>query len=256
VVFADVNGDGILDVIGTGPLNQVDAAISVSLGNGGASFQPPFVVPVDAMAVSLVAVADVNGDHKPDLVAAADFNSTMLVLLGNGDGTFQQPNVVAPAVEPTAIAVGDLNGDGKPDLAFVDSGTVAIAVGVGDGTFQTPVNGNKKRLVLRTEHLFHELRDSLPVLANVPRLRAAYIDNQPDRQGKVNFWPKVLDSSRLSLIQPPGSMLPQKPARAPPVDPRLGRERMRQDSQSRSDGFFEPYVIETREGPDSLKANL
>jgi FG-GAP-like repeat len=63
-----------------------------------------------------VAVADVNGDGKPDL-AVTNYNSgTVGVLLGNGDGTFQPTVTYNAGGNPSAIAMADVNGDGKPDL--------------------------------------------------------------------------------------------------------------------------------------------
>jgi len=96
------------------------------------------------------AVADVNGDGKPDLISSnfcasngvdTCTNGTVGVLLGNGDGTFQ------PAVSYSSGGLGaglvivvDLNGDGKPDLAAVNgSDTVGILLGNGDGTFESAV---------------------------------------------------------------------------------------------------------------------
>ncbi len=137
VLFADVNGDGILDCIASGPSNQ----FSVSLGKGGATFQPAITGSIPAEVIVSVAVADLNGDHKPDLVIAGTSLRTptkgVWTLLGNGDGTFQPPKIIAQS-QPSVIAIADLNGDGKPDLVFT-AGGVQVALGAGDGTFATPV---------------------------------------------------------------------------------------------------------------------
>jgi FG-GAP-like repeat len=95
---------------------------------------------------SSVAVADVNGDGKPDLVVANICASstdcskgTVAVLLGNGDGTFQTAVTYGSGGQgASSVAVGDLNGDGKPDLAVANGGSpqVGVLLGNGDGTFQ------------------------------------------------------------------------------------------------------------------------
>ena len=65
-----------------------------------------------------VAVADVNGDGKPDLVDRNLRRQHVSVLLGNGDGTFQpQPDLRHRPRTRTGVAVADVNGDGKPDLS-------------------------------------------------------------------------------------------------------------------------------------------
>src|SRR5207248_11486826 len=45
-------------------------------------------------------------------------DGSVLVLLGNGDGTFQPPNAFTTAFGSGTVTAADLNGDGKLDLAM------------------------------------------------------------------------------------------------------------------------------------------
>ena len=65
----------------------------------------------------------------------------MTVLLGNGDGTFQNPVTYAVGDGPSAIVTGDFNGDGHIDLAVANyyDNDVSVLLGNGDGTFQNQV---------------------------------------------------------------------------------------------------------------------
>jgi len=84
-----------------------------------------------------VAIGDLNGDGRPDLVTANSPAGTLSVLLANGDGTFKAKTDLAIGGNPASVAIGDLNGDGRPDLAVTisASGTVSVLLGNGDGTF-------------------------------------------------------------------------------------------------------------------------
>ena len=68
------------------------------------------------------------------------FRTTVSILLGNGDGTFQPQVTYAVGSDPGRDRGGDFNGDGRLDLAVADSGTaVSVLLGNGDGTFQPQV---------------------------------------------------------------------------------------------------------------------
>jgi hypothetical protein len=110
-----------------------------------------FVVPTQYAAGGgplAVAVGDFNGDGKLDLAVSnncpvsgcgGNLPSTVSILLGNGEGTFQ-PHVDYPVGSPAGVAVADFNDDGKLDLAVANLGSVAILLGNGDGTFQAAVD--------------------------------------------------------------------------------------------------------------------
>src|SRR5438105_2090066 len=67
-----------------------------------------------------VAVGDLNGDGKPDLVIANGNAGTISVLLNAGNGTFAAAVNYTVGSQPVSIAIGDVNGDGAPDLAVAN----------------------------------------------------------------------------------------------------------------------------------------
>ncbi len=87
-----------------------------------------------------VVVTDLNGDGRADLAMLDGSNATLTLLLGNGDGTFQQPVMYdAGGSSPNSLVVADFNGDGSPDFAFVTGlNPVAVTIRLAnpDGTLQ------------------------------------------------------------------------------------------------------------------------
>jgi hypothetical protein len=131
---ADFNGDGKPDVVVT---NFLSNTVSVLLGNGDGTLQPPRTFAAGSYATS-VAVADFNGDGKPDIATTDGIGQAVSVLLGNGDGTFQPQRKFLVATSPGSVAAADVNGDGKPDLVATNfyGNSVSVLLGNGDGTFQ------------------------------------------------------------------------------------------------------------------------
>lgn len=176
--LADINGDGKLDAVysyrdDSYNTHNTYAGIVVQLGNGDGSFgaahtlvmyQQPYAQYANVLIPQVVAITDLNHDGKLDLVMVQPtgvFDTTLttegssiLVALGNGDGTFATPNVI-PATDKyfgalyygtqyTPLVVADMNGDGVPDLVSLGASTaetlqVAVELGKGDGTFKAPI---------------------------------------------------------------------------------------------------------------------
>ena len=134
VAVGDLTGDGIQDIV---TANRVDDTVSVFLGNGDGTFQPPKTYSVGDR-VWVVKLADVTNDGRLDILTVNKGSNTISVLLNNGDGTFQ-PQIVIPAgTRPSDLTVADVNGDGIPDLIFSNyaADTISVLLGNGNGTFQ------------------------------------------------------------------------------------------------------------------------
>jgi len=88
------------------------------------------------------AIADFNGDGKLDVAVANYTDNTVSLLLGKGDGTFQQQVSFATGIQPVSVAVEDFDHDGRLDLAVGNfctdpscvSSSISILLGNGDGT--------------------------------------------------------------------------------------------------------------------------
>ena len=189
------------------------------LGNGDGTFQTPQTgvgYASGGLGGESLAVADVSGDGKPDVIVGNQctaFNNSSScaeplvgvigVLLGNGDGTFQ---TAAPyslgGYVADSVDVADMNGDGIPDIVAASAcnldcsaGWVNVLLGIGDGTFQT--QGPQSITVNSTSGTAPSTSTSITVLkktatsirvTSVNPASEAYSQDAPVAITAVLFW--------------------------------------------------------------------
>ena len=128
---SDLNGDGRPDVaVATRPTFEsgwIGGLVNVFLNNGGFMFGVSSI-PVEDAALDVTA-ADLNGDGRTDLIVSTAFNipepgfrnafgvGRLLVMIGNGNGTFQPEARYNVPRGPVTVVTGDFNRDGILDVA-------------------------------------------------------------------------------------------------------------------------------------------
>jgi hypothetical protein len=146
IVINDLNNDNIPDIA---VANRSSNNVSVFLGKGVGLFNDAIHYAAGEEPHAIIS-RDINRDNKVDLVVLNDdhlyrFDNYVSVLLGNGDGTFQEPNKYRAGERASSMAMGDLNRDGCLDLATANNSSspiphVAVLFSKCDGTFKDPVS--------------------------------------------------------------------------------------------------------------------
>ena len=147
IVTGYFTGNGHLDLAVGG---QLFDTVTVLLGNGDGTFEAQAPISLGGFDPSSLTLVTGNFvKNGPTDIAAASYSlyggNSISILLGNGDGTFQAPNVMSIGVSPVAIVAGKFTNNGIVDLATADvfaPGTddYSVYLGNGDGTFQGPTS--------------------------------------------------------------------------------------------------------------------
>ena len=142
LALAHMYGGSETDLVGV-PANGGSVYVARPSYNG--IFQDAQSYPASpgwASAVSSeLAVGDVNGDGKPDVVVTNPYSNNVSVLLNNGSGALGAPQYFAVGGTPVAVAIGDVSGDGRLDIVTANTnGTVSVLLGQGNGIFAAAQN--------------------------------------------------------------------------------------------------------------------
>ena len=126
--------------------NKGSNTISILLGNGDGTFQTQTTVATGHSPVAVTAADfhDLTGNGFTDLAVLNADDNTLAIYEGNGNGTFQTPNVIPllSGYSPTALSTGQFTNSGHVDLVITEKpntpqnpGIVLVFQGKGDGTF-------------------------------------------------------------------------------------------------------------------------
>jgi len=134
VAALDVDGDGKIDlaVANVGSSSVFVFRNTTATGAATLTFDKPVSFATGAEAAWL-AVADVNGDGKPDLIVAAYIGNLASILInttapGSTSPSFADQQILVTGSGPVSVVAADLNGDGKPDTAVVNSLAIVSAI--------------------------------------------------------------------------------------------------------------------------------
>ncbi|CAF1076407.1 unnamed protein product [Adineta ricciae] len=138
LAVSDFNNDKIPDVVMT---SESLAYIYMMFGNGNGTFRSlaKFYMG-DSTNLRGIIAYDFNGDNNNDIAVSAPSFNILIVLLGNGDGSFRNRTTYYTGLNanPSTVDQADFNGDGHQDISYntINSRGFGVLLGRGDGTFE------------------------------------------------------------------------------------------------------------------------
>ncbi len=127
VVSADIDGDGLPDLVFADMSTSGNVIVMLQSASAPGQFAAPLVLPTGGLTAS-VAVGDLNGDGKPDIVATTfdsnGNNGAVAVFLQNpaSPGTFAAPVNYPAGAQPQSVKILTVNVNGLPDLVVANRG--------------------------------------------------------------------------------------------------------------------------------------
>ncbi len=197
VAIGDIDGDGNPDIV---VVNQGTNNIGVYLnkGTGGtinsASFAAMTTFSTGAVTGNLsnpfaLALGDIDGDGKLDVITANIGNKTVSVLRNTSSGgsiSFAPHADFAVDVDPNGVAIGDFDNDGKPDIVAINEG--------GDGS------GNNVASVLRNTSSGTTINFATKVDVGIAAEPAYVVVGDFDNDGLIDFATANISGDNISVL--------------------------------------------------------
>jgi hypothetical protein len=132
--FADVNGDGIADIIDTDDIESTQEPVFVTLANADGSYRARRQLP-HSRTISFprqVRVKDLDGDGHADLIVSDFLAPTIHLYRGNGAGDFAEGIAIDAGGPVNSFDIADVNGDGYLDIVTANNDhTVSVLINRG-----------------------------------------------------------------------------------------------------------------------------
>ncbi len=125
IALGDLNGDGKLDIV-TADFNSNSVSILINDGINGFKSAEVLSVGDDANNPNSLALADLNGDGKLDIVTANLTSNNVSILFNNALGGFKEPILLKTASDhPSEVKLADVNGDNSIDIITSNRNTTS-----------------------------------------------------------------------------------------------------------------------------------
>lgn len=154
LVFTDLNGDQVPDILLSGVNNEGEAVTRFFINDGTGQFNPQENGTIPGFKNTTIDVADVNGNGSRDVVIAGELASGQLsthLYINDGSGHFNlRENTPFPGMRNGDLELTDLSGNNHPDLLITGrtmtdgslSDTTALYINDGNGQFTYQSTGN------------------------------------------------------------------------------------------------------------------